>query len=98
MFFYSPLIRNKMYQKMQREKLYNLHKTACFITAGFVFKMDKILSENYSLMKKYFFSDTRWIRFTYFIFVLPDMFIFFCLKTDTRRCSVKSSTIYEEKL
>ena len=29
---------------MQREKLYNLHKMALLIVAGFAFKMDTILS------------------------------------------------------
>jgi hypothetical protein len=30
---------------MQREKLYNLHKTTNFIVAPFVFKMDKVLRD-----------------------------------------------------
>ncbi len=30
---------------MQREKLYNLHKTTYFIVAPFVFKMDKDLRD-----------------------------------------------------
>jgi hypothetical protein len=30
---------------MQREKLYNLHKTTYFIVAPFVFKMDKVLRD-----------------------------------------------------
>jgi hypothetical protein len=33
---------------MQREKLYNLHKTAYFIVAVSVFKMSKILSDQSS--------------------------------------------------
>jgi hypothetical protein len=46
--FFHHLIRfikNRIYHKMQREKLYNLHKTAYFIVALFVFKMGKILSD-----------------------------------------------------
>ena len=37
---------------MQREKLYNLHKTAYFIVALFVFKMDKTLSDQISTVRK----------------------------------------------
>jgi hypothetical protein len=37
---------------MQREKLYNLHTTAYFIIALFAFKMDKILSDQSSTVRK----------------------------------------------
>jgi len=37
---------------MQREKLYNFHKTAYFIVALIVFKMDKILSDQISMVRK----------------------------------------------
>jgi hypothetical protein len=37
---------------MQREKLYNLHKIAYFIDAAFVFKLDEILSDQISTVRK----------------------------------------------
>ena len=40
---------------MQRGKLYNLHKIAYFIVALFVFKMDKILSDQISIVRKWDF-------------------------------------------
>jgi len=33
-----PFKKNKIYQKMQRVKIYNLHKTAYFLVAIFVFQ------------------------------------------------------------
>ncbi len=38
-------VKKQNIPKMQREKLYNLHKTAYFIVVYFVFKMHKILSD-----------------------------------------------------
>jgi hypothetical protein len=35
--------KNKIHQKMQREKLYILQITSCFVVALFVFKMNEIL-------------------------------------------------------
>jgi hypothetical protein len=79
---------------MQREKLYNLHTTTNFTVVIFLFKSDKILSHQISMLqKRYLFSQTRNVFFSYFIFFLPDMF--YLKKTKyTTRCSVKSSTIY----
>jgi hypothetical protein len=37
---------------MQREKNYNIQKTAYFIIALFVFKMDKTLSRQFLIFKK----------------------------------------------
>jgi hypothetical protein len=37
---------------MQREKLYNLHKTATFTVAHFVLKIDKILNDQISMLQK----------------------------------------------
>ena len=51
-FHHFALLKNKIYQKIQYEKLYNLHKTAYFIVALFVFKMDKILSDQISTARK----------------------------------------------
>jgi hypothetical protein len=46
---------------MQREKLYNLHKTANFTAAVFAPKMDKILSNQISTVRKWdhFFGTRR---------------------------------------
>jgi hypothetical protein len=38
--------------KMKREELYNLHKTALFILPLFVFKSNKILSDQFSTLRK----------------------------------------------
>ena len=58
--------KNKLYQKMQREKLYNLQRTAYFIYAHF---MSKILYDQFSLSRKYhFFSTLMKFLFSYFIY------------------------------
>src|SRR5690348_5108154 len=82
---------------MQREKLYNLHTTAYFIVAFSVFKMKKILSNQFSVVRKRYFLIEDEFIFSYFIFLSPD--IFYLKKTKyITRCSVKSSTIYKIKL
>ena len=52
-FYHFALLEKQTYQKMQREKLYNLHKIAYFIGAFFVFKVDKILSDQISTVQKW---------------------------------------------
>ena len=42
--------KNKIYHKMQREKLYNLYRTAYLIVALFVFKIGKALSDQISTL------------------------------------------------
>src|ERR1700733_9552633 len=75
-FYHFALLEKQIYQKMQREKLYNLDKTAYFIVAFFVFKMDKILSDQISTVRKWdvFLIQAEFI-FSYFILLLPDMFL-----------------------
>lgn len=77
---------------MKREKLYNLHKIGYFIVAFFVFKMNKILSNLFSIVRKRYFLVEDEFIFSYFIFLSPD--IFYLKKTKyITRCSVKSSII-----
>jgi hypothetical protein len=54
---------------MQREKLYNLHKTNSLIVAYFTFKTDKSFNDQTSMVlkKNLFFSG---FAFFYFIFRL----------------------------
>jgi hypothetical protein len=52
---------------MQREKLYNLHKTTCFIVALSVFKMNKLLRDQISGIAKigrteFFFFENNYIK------------------------------------
>jgi hypothetical protein len=59
-YIFYPLIRftkkTKIYQKMQREKLYNLHKTAFPTVTLFAFKIGKIWSDQIlTVRKRYFF-------------------------------------------
>ena len=58
-----------MYHKMQREKLYNLQRTAYFNCLFFLFKKSKILYDQFSTLRKnrVFRHKTR-ILFSYFIF------------------------------
>jgi hypothetical protein len=42
---------------MQREKLYKLHRTANFTIVIFLFKIDKILSDQISALRKVFAQD-----------------------------------------
>jgi hypothetical protein len=71
----NPLFKkNKLDQKLQREKLYNLHTTANFTVAIFGIKIDKILSDqNFDGAKSIFFSiNDEFIFFLFYIF-FPDM-------------------------
>jgi hypothetical protein len=43
---------NKIHHKMQREKLYNLYKTAFTTVALFAFKIDKIWSDQIPTVRK----------------------------------------------
>ena len=44
---------------MQREKLYNLHKTACFSTALFAFKMVTVLEDQILTVRRCYFYLTQ---------------------------------------
>ena len=59
---------------MQREKLYNLHKAACFIVALFAFKIDKILSDQISTGRKRHFLVQDEFIFSHVILLSPDIF------------------------
>jgi hypothetical protein len=83
---------------MQREKLYNLHKTTYFIAALFSFKMDKILSNQISAMEKDNVFDTQRMHSCYFIVSSPILGFIKRKRKYTARCSVKSSTIYTVKI
>jgi hypothetical protein len=93
-FHHFTFFENKIYQKMQREKLYNLHRTAYFLVALLVFKMDKNLKGQILPVRKW---DVFEFGFSYFIFLLLDVFYLKKIKY-TKRCSVKSPTIYEEQI
>jgi len=69
-------IKKKIYHKMQREKLYNLHRTANFAVVLFVVKIDKILiNQILTLRKRYFFGKRRKIRFFLFrLFIIIELF------------------------
>jgi hypothetical protein len=74
-FYHFVFQENKIHQKMQREKLYNLDKTAYFIVAVFVFKMNKIFERsNFDRAKMIFFFEQNEFVFSYLILLLPDMF------------------------
>ncbi len=90
-------IKNKLYHKMQREKHYNLHKITYSIVAIFVFRMNKILRDEFSIVRERYFSVQDGFIFSYFIFMSLDIFYLERTKYITR-CSVKSSTIYKIKL
>ena len=57
--------KNKIYQKMQREKLYNLQRTACYIYAPF--RVQYSLRPIFVVTKMYFFSTRTKFPFTYFL-------------------------------
>ena len=59
---------------MQREKLYNLHKTATFTVALFVLKIDKIFNGQISMLQKKSFFGMRRTRF--FSHLSPGMLYF----------------------
>jgi hypothetical protein len=68
--------KNKIYHKMQREKFYNLRKTAYFIVALFVLIRSKILSDQFSTLQKRYFFGTRWIHFFPFHLLVTWYFLF----------------------
>jgi hypothetical protein len=61
---------------MQCEKLDNLHKTACFVVALFVFKMNKTFSQQFSIARKRCFLVQDKFIFAYFILLSSDIFYF----------------------
>jgi hypothetical protein len=91
------VLKNKIHHKMQREKLYNLHQTTCFIVVLFVFKMKKILSDQFSTVRKRCLLVQDKFIFSYFKFLSPDIFCLQKTKYITR-CSVETSTTFKVKL
>ncbi len=63
--FYTVL-KGRIYHTMQREKLYNLHKTTYFIVVLFGSRLDKILAIKLSSCEKDNFFDIRQIKFLLF--------------------------------
>ncbi len=60
---------------MQREKLYELHKTTYFFVAVFVFKTNQVLSDQISMLLKdnLFPREKEMIFFSSFIPLLTNM-------------------------
>ena len=54
---------------MQRVQLYNLHKATCFIVACFAFKMDKLLSDQISTLRRN--NTNEEFLFSCFTFLSP---------------------------
>src|ERR1700722_292266 len=83
--------KTEIYQKMEREKLYNLHKPAFFIVALFAFKMDKIFSDQISTVRKLVAENFAFFENDYnklycvncraFHAASCGIFCFFCTKT-----------------
>ncbi len=82
---------------MQREKLYNLHKTTYFIVALFFSEWTKFWRSNFYHEKKITFLIHNESIFCYFIVSSRKCFIRRKIKYTTR-CSVKSSTIFTVKV
>ncbi len=83
---------------MQREKLYNLSRTAYFIVALFVLKIDKTLGSQISAFRK---RNVLFCRKTNLFFLISSFYYLICLLNKTKhttRCSVISSTSYKEQL
>jgi len=51
---FNPFYKKKIHHRMQREKLYNLYRTANFTVVGFVSKIDKIMSDQIPRLRKVF--------------------------------------------
>ena len=101
-FLTSPYSKNKMYQKMQREKLYNLHKSAYFIGAPFVFKMNRILSDQISTLQKWhlFSYQMNSLFFLFHRFIIVVLFVncrafhavycgIFCFSNRAKGCKLR---------
>jgi len=79
---------------MQREKLYNLHRTANFTVALYVLKNRQSFEQSNFDAAKTIFFDKRRVRF---FLISSLLYLIFSIKQKTKhatRCSVKSSTIY----
>ena len=84
---------NKIYQKMQREKLYKMHTIAFLIVALFVFKIVKTSSgQIFTVRKWWFFSQKQFISPSYSTYLSSQVVYLKWIKY-INRCSVKSSTI-----
>ncbi len=57
------ILKGRIYHTMQREELYNLHKTTHFVVVLFVSRLDKILTIKLSSCEKDNFFDTWQIKF-----------------------------------
>ena len=70
----SLYYKNRIYQKMQREKLYTLHTTAFFIVALFVFKMDKTFSNQILTVRKrcFFLTERTFLFFFFHLFIVSN--------------------------
>jgi hypothetical protein len=91
------LLRIKIYYKMQREKLYNLHTTTYFIAALFFQNRQNFEQSDCYHAKKIMFSMHS--EFIFIISLFHHLIFFIKRKTKyTTRCSVKSSTIQTVKL
>jgi hypothetical protein len=60
------ILKGRIYDTMQREKPYNLHKTTYLVVVLFVFRLDKILATKLPSCEKDNFLDTWQIKFLLF--------------------------------
>ncbi len=92
------LLKNNIYHKMQREKLYNPHSKPYFNWIMFVFKGNKTLRIQFSRLR----NDHLFLHECEISFFLFHLFIVNMISQEktkyTTRCSVKRSTIYIIKL
>ncbi len=66
----SPYSKNKMYHKMQREKLYNLHTKVYFNYIFFVSKKNQNSVQSiFAIVKKTFSKRTRILFFLFYLFI-----------------------------
>ncbi len=88
-------LKKIIHQKMQREKLCNPQRKAYFGCVIFAFKKSKIVSDQFlPLWKDHFFLHEGAIPF----FLISFFYHLIGFTKYTKRCAMKSSTIYKVKL
>jgi hypothetical protein len=88
------LKKNKIHQKVQREKLYNFQRTVSFIYVPFGLKKSNFWVTNFRRYK----NSARWRNLFFCISSFYPLIHYLKKSEYIKRCSVKSSTFYKRQL
>ncbi len=92
--WYVLFKKNKIHQKVQREKLYNFQRTVSFIYVPFGLKKSNFWVTNFRRYK----NSARWRNLFFCISSFYPLIHYLKKSEYIKRCSVKSSTFYKRQL